>query len=62
MSKLTEETKKEIVKLRAEGLTLREIGERFKVSTATVAYHSSEDYKKKTIARAIKNAKPRDRK
>ncbi len=60
--KITEEMKEKIISMRQSGLTLREIGERFKVSTATVAYHSDEEQRQKSIARSIKNAKPRDRK
>lgn len=58
---ITKETKNKIVNLRKKGLTLAVIAKQLGLSTSTVAYHSSADYKKKSIARAIKNQKPRDR-
>ena len=60
--KVTYEMKEQIRILRNKGISLVEIGKDLGIASSTVAYHSSEDYKKKTITRSIKNAKPRDRK
>ena len=58
MNKVTKEIKEKIISMRKAGLTLKAIGIELGISDSTVAYHSSADYKKKTIARAIKNRKP----
>lgn len=60
-NKVTEEMKVKIKQMRSDGLTFEKIGEKFGISISTVAYHSDEKHKKKCIARAIKNRKPRDR-
>jgi len=60
-NKVTKEIKKKIVSMRKSGSTLVEIGKELGISSSTAAYHSSEDYRKKTIARSIRNQKPRDR-
>lgn len=60
--KVTEEMKEKIISMRRSGSTLVEIGKELGISDSTAAYHSSADYKRKTIARSIKNRKPRNRK
>lgn len=61
MNKVTAEMKSDIMMLRARGLTFAAIGERLGISSNTVAYHADKKHKEKTIARAIRNQKPRNR-
>ena len=46
--KVTEDMKEKIVSMRKSGSTLLEIGKELGIVGSTVAYHSNEDYKKKS--------------
>ncbi len=59
--KVDNEKKSAMRKMRESGATIKEVAEKFKLSESTVNYHLSDECKMKTIARVIKNQKPRDR-
>lgn len=62
MNKVTKEIKETMKELRDKEISFARIGKILNFSSSTVQYHLSEKQKQKTIKRAIKNEKPRDRK
>ena len=51
-----------IKKLKEKGLSNVKVAKILMISASAVSYHSSEEQRAKSIRRAIKNQKPRERK
>ncbi len=57
-NKVTKDMKDIIKSMKAAGLTNKKVGENLGIAPSTVAYHSDEDQRQKSIKRSIKNQKP----
>jgi len=62
MNKVSKELKITMKELREKGFSFAGIGRTLGLSASTIQYHVDPKYRQKTIKRAIKNQKPRDRK
>lgn len=60
--KVTKKMKEMILDMKLRGFINKKIAEELNISTSTVCYHSDPNQRRKSIARSIKNKKPRERK
>lgn len=60
--KVTKEIKETIKLMKTKGFSNKSIGKTLNLAESIIQYHLNETTRKKVIARAIKNQKPRDRK